>query len=210
MFGLSNNIIIFQALDQGQGEQDDSIQSPTFDTTNIRLGDALAASRRYAERESTSDDNEWPPSDWIDELSGESLPYVEPVPRPPMPFVTTYQLPDLDEHAPSLMLPGPSRRPSVEPSQPVASLEVHPGTPPLDALEAHAREMDITSSENSGQPDSDLFDTTPDLSETESLSPVISRRNNCDLASSQSSSSTEEEVVNAYRDFLNRDRPGRH
>lgn len=189
---LQNNMLehSFQALEAGHGEWDESVQYPVFDQSEIRIGDALDASERYAERNSTADG-------WPNNQARRSEPYRDPVPRPPL-VVSVADLP-----------PVVVGRPGAVP--PSASLEVAPGTPPLASLEARALEYDLTSSESSGQQENDLFDTTPDLSESESLSPIIVRRQNFDLASSQSSSSpsTEEEVVNSHNDYLEAQRPGR-
>ena len=180
-----------QALDQGQGEWDESVLSPVFDQSNIRLGDAIAASDRYDAR--NPDITGWPHNN-----SQRSGPYREPVPRPPLVAAVA-----ADPAPPIIGEPG-----AVQP--PSASLEVFPGTPPLAALEERALQLDLTSSESSGQQEHDLFDTTPDISDSESLSPIIPRRQNYALASSQSSDpSTEEEVVNSHFDYLNSQRPTR-
>ena len=95
---------------------------------------------------------------------------------------------------------GNSESPSIAREAVSASLEVHPNTPPLEMLAEHELELDLTSSESSGQlsNNDELFDTTPDLSDAEaqlqsdseeSNSPIIQRRLNISLASSSSSMS---------------------
>ena len=94
-----------------------------------------------------------------------------------------------------------------------ASMEVFPGTPPSPrAVDEPAMELDISSSEPSGQhlSSDELFDTTPDLSQSSlsehaessgTNSPIIARRLNISLASS-SSSTTSEEVINEHVNFM--------
>ena len=122
---------------------------------------------------------------------------------------TVYQPPPSIEPSSVSQLPQPTlprpdlsisdlERPSTSSAAVSASLEVHPNTPPLEMLADHELELDLTSSESSGQlsNNDELFDTTPDLSDAEaqlqsdieeSNSPIIHRRLNISLASSTSS-----------------------
>ena len=82
-------------------------------------------------------------------------------------------------------------------------------------MDEPAIELDISSSEPSGQhlSNDELFDTTPDLTQSEISdqtesdepnSPIISRRHNISLASS-SSSTTSDDVSNEYANLMDND-----
>ena len=161
-----------------------------YDTTFITIGDSILAGEAYDARLARADA--------ASNSSSPSSPMVAgPSRRSAIRAPLTITVGDLS--------PIQIQRP-FQPSQPVsASLDAQPGTPPLEILEAHAMELD-ESSLSSGQHSSDnAFNTTPDLTDAESLpSPIINRRHNvCALASSQSSNSTEEEVVNSYEGYVN-------
>ena len=159
-------------MERGEGEWDESVTSYQFDPHIISVGDSIA---------------------YDDAFTNGTLASVYQ-PPPPIDTPASFQVQESALPRPNLPLSLPTGpREAVS-----ASMEVHPNTPPLAVLEEHDIEVDITSSESSGQPlsNDDLFDTTPDLSDPEigsqsdieeANSPIIHRRLNVSLASSTSS-----------------------
>ena len=149
-----------------------------FDPHVIQFGESIQYTEAFANGTLSSI---YQPPPLLEPSSG-SLPQQATLPRPDLP-------------ADDVVMP------SIGHNSISASLEVHPNTPPLDLVAEHVLELDLSSessSESSGQrPNNDeLFDTTPDLTDSEmqsqsdfeeANSPIIHRRLNISLASSTSS-----------------------
>ena len=178
------------------GERDESVTEMQFDHSHITFGESITVTEAF-ERGELSTFYQRPSASQMNPAAPQVIAYADDaiatLPRPNLPSSSAENVP--------YVIYG-------------ASLEVHPRTPSQGNDESQA-DVDISSSEPSGQPLSsdELFDTTPDLSLSgissqsdtdESNSPIIARRHNVSLASS-SSSTTSEEIINEHANFMDHD-----